>query len=56
LIYRAEVDRTQRVNDFQVPQRLRLSNDDGIDFQLDIHRYWVNVDVSPSVFVLTPPK
>jgi hypothetical protein len=56
LIYRAEVDRTQRVNDFQVPQRLRLYNDDGIDFQLDIHRYWVNVDVSPSVFVLTPPK
>jgi hypothetical protein len=56
LLYRAEVDSTQRVNDFQVPQRLKLSTDDGIVFQLNIHRYWVNVDVSPSVFVLTPPN
>ncbi len=55
LQYRAEVGSTQRVNDFQVPQLLRLSNDDGTDFQLDIHRMWVNVDVAPSVFVLSPP-
>ena len=56
LLYRAEVDSTQRVKDFQVPQQLRLSSDDGVDLQLDIHRYWVNVDVPPSVFVLTPPN
>ena len=56
LRYRAEVESTQRVNGFQVPQRLRFSNDDGIDVQLDIHRYWINVDLSPSVFVLSPPK
>jgi len=55
LRYRAEIESTRRVNGFQVPQRLRLSNDDGVDFQLDIHRYWINVDLSPSVFVLTPP-
>ena len=56
LRYRAEVQNTQQVDGFEVPQRLRLSNDDGIDFLLDIHRYWVNVEVPPEVFVLTPPK
>ncbi|MDJ0986028.1 MAG: hypothetical protein QNJ26_10825 [Desulfobacterales bacterium] len=55
LKYRAEIDGTQQIDGFTVPRRLRLSNNDGIDFQLDIHRYWVNVDVAPSVFVLTPP-
>lgn len=56
LRYRAEVDSTRQIDGFEVPQRLRLSNDDGSDFLLDIHRYWVNVEVPPSVFVLTPPE
>ena len=56
LRYRAEVESTQQVDGFEVPRRLRLSNDDGTDFLLDIHRYWVNVEVPPSVFVLTPPQ
>ncbi|MGD8667979.1 MAG: hypothetical protein PVI58_18380 [Desulfobacterales bacterium] len=56
LRYRAEVQSTQQVGGFEVPQRLRLSDDDGIDFLLDIHRYWANVEVPPEVFVLTPPK
>ena len=56
LRYRAEVESTRQIDGFEVPQRLRLSNDDGIDFLLDIHRYWVNVEVPPSVFVLTPPE
>lgn len=56
LRYRAEVETTQPVGGFKVPQRLRLSNEDGIDFLLDIHRYWVNVEVPPEVFVLTPPQ
>ncbi len=56
LKYRAEIENAQWVNGFHVPQRLRLSNNDGIDLQLDIHRYWVNVELPPSVFVLTPPN
>ena len=56
LRYRAEVENTRQVAGFEVPQRLRLSNDDGVDFLLDIHRYWVNVEVPPDVFVLTPPQ
>lgn len=56
LRYRAEVESTQQVEGFRVPRRLKLSNNEGIDFRLDIHRYWANVDVQPSVFVLTPPQ
>ena len=56
LKYRAEVIGTQQIDGFTVPRRLRLSNNDGIDFQLDIQRYWVNVEVPPSVFVLTSPN
>ena len=55
LKYRAEIDGTRQVDGYRVPRRLRLFNKDGIEFQLDIQRYWVNVDVPPSVFVLTSP-
>ena len=30
--------------------------DEGADCLLNIERYWVNVDVSPDVFVLAPPN
>jgi hypothetical protein len=56
LRYRAEIESTQQVDGFEVPQRLRLSNDEGIDFLLQINRYWVNVELPPDVFVLTPPQ
>ena len=56
LKYRVEIESTQRINGFQVPLRFRLINPDGTDCQLDIDRYWANVDLPPDVFVLTPPK
>jgi hypothetical protein len=56
LQYRAEVLSTQRINSYRVPRQLRLSSSKGIDFQLDIHRYWANVELPPDVFVLTPPE
>ncbi|MGD2185421.1 MAG: hypothetical protein PVI71_04795 [Desulfobacterales bacterium] len=56
LMYRAEIENMQSVTGYQVPFRLRLSNDKGVDFQLDVDRYWANVDLPASVFVLTPPK
>jgi hypothetical protein len=56
LQYRAEVLSAQRINSYRVPRQLRLSNGKGIDFQLDIHRYWTNVELPPDVFVLTPPN
>ena len=56
LKYRAEIERVQSINGFQVPLQLRLRTHDGTDCQLNIDRYWVNVDLPPDVFVLTPPN
>lgn len=55
LIYRARFDEMQAVNNYQVPARLSISNGEGMDFQLEIQKYWVDVAVSPSMFVLDPP-
>ena len=56
LKYRAEIERVQSINGFQVPLQLRLLTHDGADCQLNIDRYWVNVDLPPDVFVLSPPN
>jgi hypothetical protein len=56
LKYRAEIERMQWINGFQVPLRLRLLTGDGADCLLNIDRYWVNVDLPSDVFVLTPPN
>ena len=55
LRYRAQIERMQWVDGYQVPLQLRLSTHDGTDFQLVIERYWLNLEVPPSAFVLTPP-
>lgn len=56
LMYRAEIENIQPVNGYRVPFRLRLSSNEGADFQLDVDRYWANVNLPPDVFVLTPPE
>jgi hypothetical protein len=56
LKYRAEIENMRTVNGYQVPFRLKLSTNEGEDFLLDIDRYWVNVELPTSVFVLTPPE
>jgi hypothetical protein len=56
LLYRLELIRMQEIKSFQVPSRLKVSNDDGAGFQLDLDRCWADATVSSSVFTLTPPK
>jgi hypothetical protein len=56
IVYRVELIRMQEVDSYRVPYRIRVSNDHGAGFQLDMDRYWVDEAVSPSVFTLTPPK
>lgn len=56
LVYRIELIKIQEVESYQVPYRIRVSNDLGAGFQIDVDRYWVDAAVSPSVFTLTPPK
>jgi len=55
LEYRARFIEMQTVNGYQVPAKLSISNDDGAGLLLDIERYWADVPVSPSMFVLDPP-
>jgi len=56
LAYRAVFEKMQWVSDYQVPQKLALSDDDGVYCQLVIDRYWADVEVSPSMFVLPAPE
>jgi hypothetical protein len=56
LVYRLELIRMQEIKSYRVPYRLKVSNDDGMGFQLDLDRYWADAAVSPSVFTLAPPK
>ena len=56
LVYRLELIRMQEIKSYRVPYRLKVSNDDGAGFQLDLDRYWADAAVSPSVFTLAPPK
>ncbi len=56
LVYRVEFDRMQEIKAYRVPSRLKVSNDDGAGFRLDLDRYWADATVSSSIFTLTPPK
>lgn len=56
LKYRAVFKSMQHIKDYHVPLKLVISNDDGAGFMLDIERYMADVSVSPSMFVLSPPK
>ena len=56
LLYRAEFIRMQNINGLLVPSRLFFSGANGDSFQLDINRYWADVSILPSTFVLTPQR
>jgi hypothetical protein len=56
LVYRVVFEKMKEVQSYQVPFRIRISNDDGAICQLDIDRYWADVPVSPSLFILAPPE
>ena len=55
LVYRARFDAMQTIGGYRVPASLSLTNGDDLDLQLVVSRYWADVDVSPSMFVLSPP-
>ena len=56
LKYRAVFKTMQYIKGYHVPLKLVISNDDGAGFMLDIERYMADVSVSPSMFVLSPPR
>jgi len=54
LSYRVESDNFQDVKGFQIPFNMKFSNDAGEGFQFYIERYWSNIGIAPSKFVLNP--
>ncbi len=56
LVYRAKFDAMQTIGGYRVPASLGLTNGDTLDLQLVVTRYWPDVMVSPSMFVLEPPE
>ena len=56
LIYRARFDELQTVDGYLVPARLSISNGEDANFELDVKRYWTDVAVNPSMFVLKRPE
>ena len=55
LLYRGEITETQMIQEYRVPYRVQMSNDNGIVFQLHIERYIPDVPVVPEMFNLKPP-
>ena len=56
LIYRAHFDEMQIIDRYQIPSKLSISSDDGMGFELEVQKYWADVPVSPSMFVLEAPN
>lgn len=56
LIYRARFEEMQTINEYLVPARLSITNGLDADFELDVNGFWTDVAVTPSMFVLKPPK
>lgn len=56
LIYRAQFDEMQTIKEYRVPARLSITNGTDANFELDIHAFWADVAVTPSMFVLKPPE
>jgi hypothetical protein len=56
LMYRAKIENLQSISGYPVPFWLRITNNEGADFQLHVDRYWTNVDPPAAAFILTPPE
>ncbi len=56
LVYIARFDDMQTIDGYQVPASLSITNADDIELQFVVNRYWTDVDVSSSMFVLNPPE
>jgi len=54
LLYFVVIDNMQKINKYNVPLKLTVSSDNGNGFKIDVHKYWTDVSVNPSMFVLTP--
>jgi len=55
LSYRTVFQGKQHVNEFELPLKIMISDTEGNRFEVEIDKYWTDVPLMPSIFVLTPP-
>jgi len=55
IAYRVHFAGRQTVDGFVIPASLVITNTKGDRLKIEIERFWTNVAVSPSMFVLNPP-
>ena len=55
MLFQINFQEMQLVGGFKVPYRVAVSNDRKALVQLLVEKYWPNVPVEPSMFVLGPP-
>lgn len=56
LKYRVVFERMRWLKGSQVPDRIVLTDGCNTEIVLDVDRYWVDVNILPSAFILTPPE
>jgi len=56
LLYFVVIDSLQKINKYHVPLKLSVSSDNGNGFKIDVYKYWTDVSVNTSMFVLTKQK
>lgn len=54
LVYSAEFKNMRAVKEFRLPFVLGLTGDDGVSLRIEAERYYANIPVAQSTFVLTP--
>jgi outer membrane lipoprotein-sorting protein len=55
-VLKYKADFTHKIqNGDRIPSRLKISNGEGTQVQLEVNRFWADVEIAPSSFVLTPP-
>ena len=55
LLYRVEFLSRKQYGDYQIPDVLVFSNDLQTRLRIDVDSVWLDVNLSPSVFILKPP-
>jgi hypothetical protein len=55
MLFQANFMEMQLVDGYKVPLRLAVSNNEKAVAQLIVERYWADVPVTPSMFILGPP-
>jgi len=53
-LYFVVIDSLQKINKYHVPLKLSVSSNNGNGFKIDVHKYWTDVSINPSMFVLAP--